>query len=297
MSWRELAEDVLLLSGSPNTAMIIHNQIAFVVDPGNGEGRAKSIHRKAESYGVAARFAMLTHGHIDHFAECKGFDRIFIHRYDVGLAENDVIRNVLEFNTLSTKGFKFISGSSVRVTDTLWWGDDIVGIQAVNTHGHTPGHSAYVFGEFAYVGDAVFGNRLVDRVKILFHTDVPEAMKSLDTVEKLAREGKTIIPGHGPVVSGEEAIALVQKNREAIEQMMKDLWDVLDEPGTLEEITIRLMEHYNLKLEPEFVLLDMTPVRSILSHWREEGRVKIRVERRGVIWEQRGQRINTAKRI
>ena len=228
---------------------------------------------------------MLTHGHIDHFAECKGFDRVFVHRYDVGLVESDAIRNVLEFNTLSTKGFKFISGNSVRVSDTLWWGDDIVGIQAVDTHGHTPGHSAYVFKDFAYVGDAVFGDRLIDRVKILFHTDVFEAMKSLDTIENLAKNVKTTILGHGPVVSGDEALELVQKNKEAIEQMIKDLWNILDEPGTLDEITIRLMEHYGLRTEPEFVLLDMTPIRSILSHWREEGKVKLRVEKRGTVWE------------
>ena len=292
MGWRELSENVLLLSGSPNTLLIIHNGIAFAIDPGNGEGRAKGIHRKIDSLGVAARFALLTHGHIDHFAECKGFDRVFVHRYDLDLVENDIIRNVLEFNTLSTEGFKFISGKSIRATDVLWWGDDVVGIHAVDTHGHTPGHTAYVFKNLAYVGDAIFGDRLIDNVKILFHTDVFEAVKALETVKKLAEEGKTIIPGHGPVVSGEEAMELVEKNKEAIDRMVKDLWTILDEPGTLEEITIQLMDYYGLRTDPEFILLDITPVRSILSRWREEGRVKIKVEKKEIVWEK-----STSKRI
>ena len=44
------------------------------------------------------------------------------------------------------------------------------------------------------------------------------------------------------------------------------------------------MEFYGLKIEPEFVLLDMVPIRSILSKWLEEGKVKVEATERGIVW-------------
>ncbi len=284
MGWKELSEDVLLLDGSPKTLLIIHNGIAFAIDPGQGEERAKQIHRKIDAIGVSARFALLTHGHVDHIAECRGFDRVFAHRWEVGIAENETIRNVLEFNTLSTDGFRFISGDSVTVTDAFRWGDEIVGIKTVDTHGHTPGHTAYIFKDVAYVGDSLFGDRLVDKVKILFHTDVIAAMESLKTVEELARGGKTIVPAHGPVVKGKEALKLVKKNQEALKQMISDVREALKGGGTLEEITLRIMEKHGLRTDSEFVLLDQTPIRSILSYLRRMSEAKIEVKERGIVW-------------
>ncbi|MDN5358347.1 MAG: hypothetical protein PWP76_190 [Candidatus Diapherotrites archaeon] len=284
MGWKELDENVFVLSGSPNTGMVVTNSIALVVDPGHGDGRAKGIHNKIDSLNASARFALLTHGHIDHIAECRGFDRVFTHRWEVGLAENATIRNALEFNVLSTKGFKFISGDSVHVTGAFWWGDDVLGIEAVDTHGHTPGHTAFRYKNYIFAGDAIFGDQLIKKVKILFHTDVFEALETLKRLNGKIKDDTVLIPGHGPIVEGEKARELIELNIEAINRTIQDLWNVMDEGGTLEEITIRLMEYYGLKTEPEFVLLDMTPIRSILSKWHEEGKVEVKTEKRGLVW-------------
>ena len=183
MGWEEIGNNVLVLrgeKGSPNTGIVVANGIAFVIDPGMGDDRAKKIHEKINTMGIARRFAILTHAHVDHMAACKGFERVFAHRWETILAESATCRNVCEFNVVDPKGFKFITADSVPVTDEIWWGDDILGIVARDTHGHTPGHTAFTYKEFVFAGDALFGDRLLDKVKILYHTDVFEAMKSLD---------------------------------------------------------------------------------------------------------------------
>ncbi len=284
MGWREIAENVLVLRGSPNTGLIATNGIAFVVDPGYGEGRAKSIHKKIESLRLARRFAMLTHGHVDHIAECKGFERVFAHRWCVGLAESATLRNVCEFGVNTTKGFTFITGDSVPITDEIWWGDEILGVEALDAHGHTPGHTAYMYGNVIFAGDAVFGDKLLNKVKILYHTDVPTAEETLKRLKEQIKGDTIFVPGHGPIVEGKRARELIEKNVEAIEQVKKDLWEIIKDGGTLEEITVRLMEFYGLKIEPEFVLLDMVPIRSILSKWLEEGKVKVEATEMGILW-------------
>ncbi len=284
MAWKEIAEDVLVMTGSPNTGLIANNGIAFVVDPGYGEGRAKGIHKKIDSLGIARRFALLTHGHVDHIAECKGFERAFAHRWCVGLTESATLRNVLEFGVNTTRGFTFIAGDSVPVTDEIWWGDEILGIKAMNTHGHTPGHTAFAYKNVIFAGDAVFGDKLLEKVKILYHTDVFEAENTLERLKEQIKGDTILIPGHGPIVDGENAIELIEKNIAAIEQMKKDLWDATKEGGTLEEITVRMMEFYGLKIEPEFVLLDMVPIRSILSKWLDAGKIKVTTTEHGITW-------------
>jgi len=284
MAWREIAEDVFVLKGSPNTGLIANNGIAFVIDPGYGDGRAKGIHRKVESLGLIRRFALPTHGHVDHIAECRGFERVFAHRWCVGLAENATLRNVCEFGVNATRGFTFITGDSVPVTDEIWWGDDVLGIKAIDTHGHTPGHTAFAYKNIIFAGDAVFGNKLLDKVKILYHTDVFAAEETLRRLKNQIKDDTILVPGHGPIVEGDEARTLVKKNIETIEQMKEDLRKIAKDGGTLEEITIRLMELYGLKMEPEFVLLDIVPIRSILSKWLEDGKVKVEATERGIIW-------------
>lgn len=284
MSWKELSENVFLLTGSPNTMVIIHKEEAYVIDPGHGEGRAKTIHRKLDTVGVEKRSALLTHGHIDHIAECKNFQKTFAHRWEIGIAESATLRNVLEFGINATKGFRFITGDSVTITDTVEWGEKIGQITAMGTPGHTPGHTIYIHKDIVYAGDALFGDRLVEKVKILYTMDVESFLKSLEVLERLARNGKRIIPSHGPVVEGEKALELIDKNKEAFERLKSDLWNILEEPGTLEEVTIRLMEYYGLRTDPEFVLLDMVPVRSIISKWHEDGRVSVEATGRGLLW-------------
>ncbi len=287
MGWREIAEDVMVLGGSPATGVIITNGIAFVIDPGYGNGRAKEIHGKLDSLEVQRRFALLTHGHVDHIAECRGFERVFAHRWCTGLAESATLRNVCEFGVNTTKGFTFITGDSVPVTDEIWWGDEILGIKALDSHGHTPGHTAFGYKNVVFAGDSVFGDKLLKKVKILYHTNVFEAEETLKRMRNWITGDTVLVPGHGPIVKGENAKALIDENIHRIEQMKKDLWDALDGGGTLEEITVRIMELYGLKIEPEFVLLDMVPIRSILSRWLEDGKVKVEAAGRGITWKKR----------
>jgi len=285
MAWKEILDDVLVLKGSPTTGLILANQIAFAVDPGYGEGRAKEIHEKIEKIGAIRRFALLTHGHVDHIAECKGFERVFAHRWCVGLAENATLRNVCEFGINVTKGFTFITGDSIPVTDEIWWGDEILGIKALDTHGHTPGHTAFTYKNVIFAGDAVFGDKLLEKVKIPYHTDVFEAKETLKRLSEWIKDDTIIIPGHGPIVEGEKARALISKNANALERLEMDLWSVMERGGTLEEITVSLMDYYGLKSRTEFIILDMVPIRSILSRWHEEGKVEAKATERGIVWE------------
>ncbi len=44
---------------------------------------------------------------------------------------------------------------------------------------------------------------------------------------------------------------LLEQNKLAINRFLEDLWAELESPGTLEELTIRLMERYDLNVNVE----------------------------------------------
>jgi glyoxylase-like metal-dependent hydrolase (beta-lactamase superfamily II) len=293
---RRLSGDVYLLPGSPNTILYRLPGRVCIFDPGIGDGRAEAVGEAAAKVagGSAAVDVVLTHGHTDHLAAAEGlgYGRLLASRLCAALVESLDVRFALVYGGRVTVSLASMPPVQLKVTGTVEWGSQPCdGVEAVATPGHTPGHTAYIIaGEVVAAGDALLGERVLERFGIPFAYDLRRWVESLETLRELARVGYTIVPGHGPVVRGQRAVSLVEANRTAALRVRDTVLEMVRaKPLSVEELTLRVTEKLGrTELTPRQLALNRTTITSVLAWLEEEGLVEPAISSGGVVWRAKG---------
>ncbi len=285
---KRLGDRTVLVTGSPNTLVISDGDGGvLVVDPGIGEGRGRLI---AEAAGGRRVEVVLTHGHTDHLAAARelGARVVAAHRLCIPLVESSVARRALVYGGLVSAKTAAMPMVELRVHRVLEWGERIAdGVYAVGLPGHTPGHTGVLVEDDAVLaaGDAVVGERVLQRYGIPFALDARMWVESISAIERLVEKGYTLVPGHGPIVRGERALQMLEANRSAVRRARELLLEMLKEPLTREEAAYRLtVQLTRSEPGPRQLLLNSVIVSSLLAWLEEEGLVEPVATEHGVAW-------------
>ena len=161
---------------------------ACIIDPG---ADAKRIANFMQANGFNLKFIINTHGHGDHIAENRYFDKpIYIHRLD-----KDFLTDT-EKNLSKMFLFRIISPKADRLLED---GDRIplgtLGLEIIHTPGHTPGSISIKAGDVIFTGDCLFAGG-VGRTDFSYGD---EALLLKSIKEKLFKfdDATVIYPGHG----------------------------------------------------------------------------------------------------
>ena len=295
MAWslKKLSDRVYVLTGSPNTLIILSGgDEALVVDPGIGEGRGEAIRGALEKLGAGRASVVLTHGHSDHLAAAEGLGGVTASRLCVTLVESSVARRALVYGGLVSESFAAMPLVELRVDRVVEPGEKITGpVSTIALPGHTPGHMGVVDEESLVLaaGDAILGERVLERYAVPFASDIRGWFESLSRIEELARAGYTIVPGHGPIVSGERALQMIEANRSAVERVRRWVLETLEARElTLEALAYRAtVELSKARVTPRQVYLNRTSLASLLAWLEEENLVEPVVTEEGVAWRRR----------
>jgi hydroxyacylglutathione hydrolase len=163
-----------------------------VIDPG---GDAETIIAETKKLGGTVKYAIDTHGHIDHIAanreviEATGAE-LLIHELDAKLLAHP------DRNLSSLMGMKLTSPTPNRLLkegDRVKVGEDEMTV--LHTPGHTPGGICLLAADYAFTGDTLF----VDSIgRVDFPGGSEELMMaSLARLQTILRKETEIYPGHG----------------------------------------------------------------------------------------------------
>jgi len=281
MALRKLGDSAYLYPGSPSTLIRVHEGKVVVVDPGHGKGRHKDLKREIKKLNASLEFQLVTHGHADHIAVSPKLGvPLFLHRYEFSIAESPLNREILTFGSKAPRGFLAYSTGEVEVHAVFEWNDELFGMKAIKLNGHSPGMTGFLDEEngLVYSGDAFFGGRLLSAVGIPYFVDAELFKESLGKLRSLAEKGYTLIPSHGPAVSGEDAVELVEFNLRRVEDVEKTVLELLSKPMNYGELAFRLMKHYGVEITPKGLALNLVPVRAIVSELYNKGLIEGVVE-------------------
>ncbi|WP_258084325.1 MBL fold metallo-hydrolase [Thermococcus thermotolerans] len=276
MGLRKLGDSAYLYPGSPSTLVRVVEGGAVIVDPGHGSGRHKDLKREVRKLGLEIKAQLATHGHADHVAVAPRIDApLFIHRFEFSIAESPLNRELLTFGSKAPEGFLvFQFSEEVKVHAVFEWGDVLFGLKAIKLNGHSPGMTGFLDEEngIIYAGDSFFGERVIEAVGLPYLVD-PELFKaSIKELQNYAEKGFLLIPSHGKAVKGEEAIELLDFNRERVEEVESLIPELLRTPMSIDELALRIMEHYGVKPTPQKLALNLVPLRAFIAQlYNEEG--------------------------
>jgi len=280
MALRRLGNSAYLYPGSPSTLIRVLDG-AVLVDPGHGSGRHKDIKRELRKLGLELKAQLATHGHADHIAVSPKLDApLFVHRFEFSMTESPLNREILTFGSKAPRGFLPFSAGEVKVHAVFEWSDELFGLKAIKLNGHSPGMTGFLDEEngILYAGDSFFGEKLIGAVGVPYLVDWASFKESLMKLRGLAEKGYLLIPSHGRPVKGDEAVELLDFNLNRLEEVEKLALEFLRKPMTVEELALRVMNHYRVEVTPQKLALNLVPVRALIAELYNNGLVEATVK-------------------
>ena len=292
----KVTKNIYVVKGSPNTGIVVDESIerAVIVDPGIGSDRDSQIVSHVESIGVRDSVIVFTHGHTDHIAIApslvkRGFSPVYAPRHCLPLIEDTSVRRAVVYGGLVSEEFASMPMVKLGVDFTFSDGNPIPGgLTAVSLPGHSPGHSgiASYTEKVLFVGDALLGEKVLDRFGIPLGLDLKQMILSTNKLEDFVQKGFTLVLGHGPIVNGSRALQLIEANRKAILRLRATILELLSrKPYHVEALTLAVMDLLSrTEKSPRQIALNKTAVSSVLAWLEEEGKVKPTVSNEGIMW-------------
>ncbi len=277
----KIGERTFLLKGSPNTLFFIQEKTIFIIDPGHGSKRAKQIRSFAREYRETN--VLLTHSHSDHvnIAEKVNANNIYAPIEEFSLIVDPRIRTMTTFGYPLNRG-EILLFEPVKIEKILPLSQKALpsDIQMVELPGHSPAHKGFhiISDHVIYVGDSVFGEKVMERYGVLYHFDSLQAKDSLYKIVNLIDNDTIVVPSHGLVVKGNEARRLVEKNIEKIEVTIDIILNELVKPKSTSEVTRKLHDIFSLERTPSSLMLVETGVKGIISGLYLKGKIKPVIE-------------------
>ncbi|ACB40169.1 MBL fold metallo-hydrolase [Pyrobaculum neutrophilum] len=257
----ELRKGIKLLRGSPNTLIAG----VYVVDPGQPETRALEI----VSQVGGPPTVLLTHFHADHLSAVPDGSTVYAPWGEELFVASVKARLFLTHGVYVDKAV--YKGRDLKVDGVVKAGDRVGPFEVVHLPGHTFGHVGYYADGLLYAGDAIFGEKVLEKYGVPYLMDYSAFLNTLDRI--LSLEPELLVVGHGPVVGSKKKISeLVETNRKAVERAYKLVEAAL--PGDVLTLAKNLLKRLGVEAGWENLLLTATTVRAVLSHLSAEGRAQ-----------------------
>ena len=113
-----------------------------------------------------------------------------------------------------------------------------------------------------FVADTLGSKSLINSQHILLIYDVEGYLSSLDYLKTL--NGNIIVPAHSEVTN--DIIDLVDFNKNQIYEIMNIIIEYLNKEHTIEDVTAKIFEHYNLRMSYNKYMLITSTIRSYLAY-------------------------------
>ncbi len=218
------------------SVLVLAEAESLVVDPAITADEVAGIARRAVELGAPVRQVLITHGDWDHVCGIGGLPDAAVAmgeetaaKVASGAAQKSVQRGV--------DAYGFTPAGAPRVDRTFERGSAVaLGPFVVETFplvGHTPDGSGFRLRELGLlaVGD------YLSAVEFPFATSPAAYRLTLAGLIELLREDppETVIPGHGPPLSAEEALGVAEADLDYLRSLHTAVVDTLTRGGTRDE--------------------------------------------------------------
>lgn len=281
-----------LLPGPTNIGLIEADDGVYLVDSGNDKEAGRGILKVLRERDWKLKAIINTHSNADHIGGNRYLQENTGCEIWATLGEAAFINTPEVEASFLWGGYpyaelrsKFFMAKPSRVTTIIEAGGEREGFRFIGLRGHFFDMVGVLSpdGVF-YMGDGIFGERILGKYKIPYIYDV-KAYR-----EGLARIGETkaerYIPSHGEVL--EDVEALVAFNLAIVADIESRLLGILASPTDFETVLAELCAGYEISMDyGQYVLIGNT-LRSFLSYLQAEGKASFAIEGNRMRWKAGG---------
>lgn len=156
-------------------------------------------------------------------------------------------------------------------------------IKPVEIFGHSPGHTGFLINDIFFAGDGIFSEEVIKKHKILYIFDSEEFVNSLRKIQTVDFEYLLIC--HKGIFKKGDVEPLVEKNLKHVNDILDHILRILEKhsPLTADEITLQMIEKYEINLTVEYFLLISSTIKGYLKYLENLGKVVTLLEK-GLKW-------------
>ena len=266
-----LSGNTYLLRGSPVTIVYSYKETAYLIDPGHGSKRSKQLKQALNDLGAESVVAIITHYHSDHLSITGKINpsNVVSSIQDRLCIEDPKLRILVTFGYPIPPGHPSLpfDAPGVKVTRTVEPGEKIDGIlETIPLPGHTPGQIGVATPDSVlYLADSAFGTRVLENYYIPYHLDYDAALGTLYKIrDDYAGEYSKVVFGHGPLVSREEALSIIEENITHHEKVKEEILETAPD-RSIEETVIEVLRKAGKTPTLQLVLLASGSARSLIA--------------------------------
>lgn len=231
----------------------------------------------------------ITHGHCDHFrlaaALREAGAKVVASRLEAFFIESpDVhVRAMFSWASLPAQMVtRFFQGPPC-IVDTFVEDLPTQPVQPVALPGHSIDHHGFMLpNRILVAGDALWPQALWERTPLPYAVDIDQVRTSLNTIASL--DFAWLVPGHGPVLSHEEAERSIQYHREQLDALDAMFLDILRTPMNVEDIAEALSSRLGLIDRMNRYWLTIVVVKAFLCSLNMRKLVSYTYDKYRVIW-------------
>jgi glyoxylase-like metal-dependent hydrolase (beta-lactamase superfamily II) len=198
---KEVGDGVFQLesTGRMVNIFLVQARVPVLVDAGM-ERHGPAVVEELRTAGVAPKLVVLTHADFDHTGGADAVRRATGAPVWAPAAERPLLTGELRrrfvVRAMIRAANRGRAPTSPKIDRWIEDGDEVEGLRAVATPGHTPGHTAYLHGSTLIAGDSVITGEAFREPVPMFCMDTAETRRS---IEKLAGlDTDLAVCGHGP---------------------------------------------------------------------------------------------------
>jgi glyoxylase-like metal-dependent hydrolase (beta-lactamase superfamily II) len=292
MSMEHITEQVAFIPGAVNVGVIKSGAEAAVIDTGLDKDSGRAIRKALEDEGLALKAIINTHSHADHFGGNDYLMRnlgaeVYAPEVEAGIIQNPILEPLYLFHgaaPISSLRNRFVLAKPSPVHHILQPGKTtIIGaeLEIVALSGHSLNQVGVLYDSILFCADTVFSERVIDKYRVPVVQDVGSHLK---TLEKLRDTHHSLyVPGHTKPT--ENIAGLVDRNLEATQGILSDVYGLLEEPQTSEQVQAQLCTSYGLDLDvvQQYYLIHTT-VMAYLGHLNEEKKITAELKDNTLRW-------------
>lgn len=283
-----------LCDGIFSIGVYIKDQMAVLIDSGISKDVAKEINKTLIDRNVKVAAIINTHCHGDH----SGGNAFFQQKYpEIKIFSSETEKPFIEDPLMAPICFcggaaaleelkkckPITPQQSSKVTDIITpYQDQKISIcgevfEIITLPGHTRGMIAVkTIDNVLYCGDAVFGGDTFKKYPILYYTFIEDTLSSFQKLKALVSQVDISIIYHGGIIS--DMATLIEDHASRILETKRIVINLLnDTPLSLEELTAKVMQKYQIADNIISLALTKTPMQAYVSELERENIIEIRV--------------------